>query len=186
MTHTERCFAAIDPRSARSWRGWPRWAPLLVPAMIAACFLFPGDGTDWMMYRLSHTGRRGDARRFRCSIAPARWCWASIPTGFVVWALWSLRRLFLLYAHGEVFSESALKAPEPRRRRLVLERDHGIRHAGASISGAHLAKCPGHREISLGFGSDDVSSLFMAGVVLVIARVMAEARRVADENASFV
>ncbi len=44
----------------------------------------------------------------------------------------------------------------------------------------------GHRAISLGFGSGDVSTLFMAGVVLVIARVMTEALRVADENAAFV
>ena len=45
---------------------------------------------------------------------------------------------------------------------------------------------PGHREISLSFGSNDVVWLFIAGTVLVIARVMGEARRVADENAAFV
>jgi hypothetical protein len=45
---------------------------------------------------------------------------------------------------------------------------------------------PGHRFISLGFGSDDVEMLFLAGVTFVIARVMAEARRVAEENAGFV
>ena len=49
-----------------------------------------------------------------------------------------------------------------------------------------LYRPPGHREISLGFTSHDVTFLFMAGVVLVIARVMGEARRVADENESFV
>jgi hypothetical protein len=45
---------------------------------------------------------------------------------------------------------------------------------------------PGHREISLLFGTDDAATLFISGVMLVIARVMAEARRVADENAMFV
>jgi hypothetical protein len=44
----------------------------------------------------------------------------------------------------------------------------------------------GHRAISIGFGSNDIAGLFMAGVVFVIARVMAEARRVAEENAGFV
>jgi hypothetical protein len=45
---------------------------------------------------------------------------------------------------------------------------------------------PGHRFMSIGFGSDDVDMLFLAGVTFVIARVMAEARRVAEENAGFV
>jgi hypothetical protein len=44
----------------------------------------------------------------------------------------------------------------------------------------------GHREISLDFGSGDVTSLFTAGVVLVISRVMAEAQRAADENTKFI
>ena len=45
---------------------------------------------------------------------------------------------------------------------------------------------PNHRSISLSFGTNDAAWLFIAGTVLVIARVMAEARRVADENAAFV
>jgi hypothetical protein len=49
-----------------------------------------------------------------------------------------------------------------------------------------LQNPPGHREISLSFGSNDAAWLFIAGTVLVIARVMGEARRVADENAAFV
>jgi len=38
----------------------------------------------------------------------------------------------------------------------------------------------------LSIGSDDIYSLFVAGVILVIARVKAVARRMADENESFV
>ena len=62
----------------------------------------------------------------------------------------------------------------------------------AFISGAPITALlswsngPHHREISLSFGSDDVATLFIACTVLVIARVMAEAQRVADENAKFV
>jgi hypothetical protein len=44
----------------------------------------------------------------------------------------------------------------------------------------------GHRFVSLSFGNQDVFTLFLAGAVLVIARVMAVARRMADENESFV
>jgi len=41
-------------------------------------------------------------------------------------------------------------------------------------------------QISLDFGSGDLATLFTAGVVLVIARVMNEAGRIAEENAKFV
>lgn len=46
---------------------------------------------------------------------------------------------------------------------------------------------PQHRdERQLTIDAGDVQLLFLAAVALVISRVMAEARRVADENAGFV
>ena len=104
----------------------------------------------------------------------------------MVWALVELYRLFLLYAAGEVFSTGALTS---------LNRVAALMFWYVLVSFAtqapvsyllSLYRPPGHREISLEFTSHDVSLLFMAGVVLVIARVMGEARRVADENESFV
>jgi hypothetical protein len=44
----------------------------------------------------------------------------------------------------------------------------------------------GHPEFSLNLGSDNVEVLFLASMALVIARVMTEAARMADENVSFV
>jgi hypothetical protein len=44
----------------------------------------------------------------------------------------------------------------------------------------------GHRFVSLSLGAGDVTTLFISGVVLAIARVMAEGQRVADENSKFV
>jgi hypothetical protein len=93
---------------------------------------------------------------------------------------------FLHYSRGEVFSAHAL--------RLMKNIAIAI-FAGVSS----LSRCMhpylwhltwylghGHREISLDFGSGDVTSLFTAGVVLVISRVMAEAQRAADENTKFI
>jgi hypothetical protein len=109
-----------------------------------------------------------------------------IPAALMVWALLELHRLFLRYAAGEVFSAAALKN---------LSRVAALMFWFVLVS--FVAQAPisfllswyrphGHAEISLGFTSYDVSLLFMAGVVLVVARVMAEARRLADENESFV
>ncbi len=106
--------------------------------------------------------------------------------GFTVWALWSLRALFFGYSRGEVFTPRALSLINTIGVALVA----GVivtfaMHAPISLL-LSWAKGPGHRQISLGLGSDDISTLFSAGVVLVIARVMVKARGLADENAKFV
>jgi len=109
-----------------------------------------------------------------------------IPSALMIWALLELHRLFLLYAGGEIFTT----APLARLNRVaalmfwyVLV--SFVAEAPVSVL-LSWARTTGHRELSLSLTSHDISFLFMAGVVLVIARVMAEARRVADENESFV
>ncbi len=158
---------------------------VLYPLMVASTFLLPGDATDWMMLHQDHLGRilnAGVPLTFRL----AALAFQAAPTAFVMWALWSLRQLFLRYATGDVFSNQTL--------RLL---HHVAVAIFAQVIVAFVIQAPvtflltyplghGHREISLSLGSDDVFSLFMAGVVLVIARVMAVARRMADENESFV
>ena len=105
---------------------------------------------------------------------------------FTVWALWSLRVLFLRYAAGEVFSPAALKALNNVAVALFASVIVGfVVHAPISV----LLTWPlgaGHRALSLDVGSDDAVTAFIAGTVLVIARVMNEAGRLADENAKFV
>jgi len=108
-----------------------------------------------------------------------------IPTALLIWALLELYGLFHCYSAGEVFT------PEPLAR---LNRVAALMFWYVLVS--FIAQAPvslilswanaGHRAISLGLSSHDLSVLFVAGVALVIARVMAEARRMADENASFV
>lgn len=109
-----------------------------------------------------------------------------IPGALVVWALLELRRLFLFYARGEVFSEGALRALNRVAALMFIEVLAAFVVQAPQTYILSLANPPGQRSMSLGLGSNDLAFLFMAGVVLVIARVMAEARRVSEENASFV
>lgn len=156
----------------------------ILPLLVATTILYPPlgyalgskyQGIDALTIAQTPFGFRAIA--FLCALGP---------TGFTVWALLSLRRLFLLYAHGEVFSHQALR---------ML--NHVAVALFASVIVGFVMQAPitlllswhlgaGHRAVSLGLGTDDVVALFMAGAVLVIARVMAEARRMADENAGFV
>lgn len=157
---------------------------IAIPALVIAIFLHP-DTTQFLMLRLDHLGVDLTGRIPLQYRVDALFCEA-VPLGFTVWAMWSLNRLFANYSQGRVFS------PEPLR--------HLNHVANALFLGVladfvmqapisyllSLGSPPGHREISLSFGTNDAAWLFIAGAVLVIARVMAEARRVADENAAFV
>jgi hypothetical protein len=157
---------------------------VIFPLMIVYVFLDP-DHSQWMMFSYIHGGAELSSRQPLAFRLMALFC-ALAPTAFTMWALWSLRRLFLLYAKGSVFSAEALAALNHVAVALfasvivAFAMQAPISLALTWARGAH------HREISLGFGSEDVFTLFMAGVVLVIARVMAEAQRMADENAKFV
>jgi hypothetical protein len=155
------------------------------PLMAAATFLFPGDATDWMMFHQAHLGEALNAEvPFGLRLA-ALACEAA-PTAFVLWALWSLRRLFLRYAAGDVFSNETLRLLNNVAVALFAQVVVGFAMQAPISLLLSWAAGHGHRSISLSLGSDDVFSLFLAGAVLVIARVMAVARRMADENESFV
>jgi hypothetical protein len=157
---------------------------LIVPGIVIYMFLDPGH-SQWLMFNMDHLGATlNGAVPLQFRLAALACALAGV--GFTMWALWSLRQLFLKYAAGEVFSQEALR---------YLNNVAVALFAGVIVDFAMQAPISflltwslghGHREISLGFGSGDVATLFMAGVVLVIARVMAEARRMADENAGFV
>lgn len=156
----------------------------IIPALVTAIFLYP-DPTQFLMLRLDHVGVDLTSQIPLQSRVDALACEAA-PLGFSVWALWSLHRLFTNYARGDVFSPQTLRHLNYVASALFL----GVLAnlvMQAPISYLLTWRLgPHHRSISLSFGSNDAVWLFIAGAVLVIARVMAEARRVADENAAFV
>jgi hypothetical protein len=101
-----------------------------------------------------------------------------------MWVLWSLRGLFLSYARGEVFTPAALRLLNNVA--VALFASVVVTFAMHAPISLILSWAVGKPVISLDFGSGDVATLFTAGVVLVIARVMVEAGRIAEENAKFV
>ena len=157
---------------------------LVYPAADIALYLKP-QHAQWMMFdadRMGNLLNENVPLEYRiCALA-----FSMVGTSFTIWALWSLRGLFLDYSRGDVFTAGALRLMN----NIAIAIFAGVIvtfavHAPISLLLSwHLGH--GHREISLDFGSGDVSSLFTAGVVLVISRVMAEAQRAADENTKFV
>jgi hypothetical protein len=157
---------------------------VLLPICVAYSFLAP-DQSKWLMFNYDHKGAELTTAVPILFRTIALLC-ALASTVFSMWALWALRRLFLLYARGSVFSLEALTALNHVAVALFASVIVAFAMQAPISVALTWSLGPHHREMSLSFGSNDVATLFMAGVVLVIARVMAEAQRVADENAKFV
>ena len=104
--------------------------------------------------------------------------------GLTVWALWCLRGLFQRYARGEVFAPASLRLLNNVA--VALFASVVVTFAMQVPISFILSLANTKHSIALNFGSDDVVTLFTAGTVLVIARVMNEAGRIAEENAKFV
>ena len=157
---------------------------IVIPALVVAIFLHP-DTTQFLMFRLDHLGVDLTGKIPLSYRVEALAC-ETVPLGFTVWVMWSLSRLFANYADGKVFSSEPLRYLNNVANALFLGvLADFVMQAPISYL-LSLANPPGHHEVSLSFGSNDAAWLFIAGTVLVIARVMGEARRVADENAAFV
>jgi hypothetical protein len=169
-------------RTSRAMKWLSLAGAILVPLSAVLVFLFP-ERTQFLDINYNHLG----ASLIGALPLPDRLlalAFELVPAAFAVWGLVALAQLFRSFAVGEVFSQRALRALNTVTMALLL-----------NVVAAFLMQAPisyflsrhtAHREISLGFGSDDVEVLFLAGASFVIARVMAEARRIASENEGFV
>jgi hypothetical protein len=107
---------------------------------------------------------------------------SALPTGFCIASLLSLARLFRLYEEGQIFTA-----------RVVAT----IRRLGFLIIGAQFADLlfqvlssivltmhngVGHREVSVGLGSNHLEMLLIAAIVIFSSWVMDEGRRLQAES----
>lgn len=157
---------------------------LTVPLLlIAAPEWLPRLGmTQWSDDCLKHllVGEFTPAARLRCFLVSV------VPLSLWLCALWQLWALFGRYRLGEVFS---LRAVTHVRRfagsLLALAVVDPIARAAMSVA-ITLDNPVGQRQLNVGLGSGDYQLLLCAAVFVAIARVMAEALRVADENREFI
>jgi hypothetical protein len=156
----------------------------LAPLVTALCFIWPvvTVGLDIRFSHIDAATMAGVPLNDRLLAL----VFALIPALIATWGMVSLARLFQAFTQGEIFSLPALRALSNITYALFWNVIAGFVTQAPITYLLSMHNGPGHRFVSLGFGSDDVEMLFLAGVTFVIARVMAEARRVAEENAGFV
>jgi hypothetical protein len=111
---------------------------------------------------------------------------SALPLACLIWGLLRVRRCFEGFADGRFFT---------------LENIHGLRDFAIAVFASTLLKPVAGAALSIllswqtyatgktlvvNFGSDALLALLFAGLIAVIAWVMAEAMAIADENAQFV
>jgi len=154
-------------------------------ALDIGTLLFPDTLTAFGAFEAHHLGMQS-LSNIPLALRTGALALDLIPTALFAWMLLELHRLFLAYAGGAVFTEESLGRLS-RISALMFVQAAAAFVMEAPISYVlSLAHPSGRHEVTLSLTSSDVSFLFVAGVALVIARVMAEARRMAVENAEFV
>lgn len=109
-----------------------------------------------------------------------------VPLACLILALMSARRCFNAFAVGNFFGQDAVKGL--RNFALGLLASALLKpFSAAALSVLLSSDAPaGQHSLTLGFGSDTMLALLAAGIIAVIAWVMAEASTLAEENAQFI
>lgn len=107
-----------------------------------------------------------------------------VPVGLMMFALWNLRRLFMGFGAGQIFT-----LENTRSLRIFAWSAMAVIVVQFFTDGLlsvvlTLNNPPGQRVLALSLSSEQIVALFIGAVFVVIARVLEEGRKLADENAS--
>jgi hypothetical protein len=109
-----------------------------------------------------------------------------LPMGIMMYGVWRLRLLFGLYRTGALFTPAIACHIQVFAAMLMLK------VVTSPIVDIFLSlfltmnNPAGERSISISLGSDDLSVLFLSGVMFAVAWIMREGQRLAEENAEFI
>jgi hypothetical protein len=176
-------------RWSRLLRGVCLGVVLLVPVAFAALwafgdehFLLSGEPVE---YGVPH-GVAFEPGRLGVGLRLAGFAISMIPGGLVAWAAWQLAGLFGEFARMNFFTTDTV-----RRLRLfevaVLATGLARPFAGALMSLAtSVGNVPGNRHVSITAGDGELTAILLGAVLLVVARVMEQGRRLAEEHEQIV
>lgn len=105
-----------------------------------------------------------------------------IPAGVAMAGIYYLMRLFQLYEQGDIFKPTNVRCFRKLSRVLLLWFAAGIVHRPLLSIALTLHNPPGHRMLTIGFGSPDVTALLLGLILAVIAWVMEEGRKLQEEQ----
>jgi hypothetical protein len=104
--------------------------------------------------------------------------------GVFIWAMWEIRELFRTLGNGDFFAESV--APRLKRLGYLALGSILVRLALSIVFTIGNPPGPGQRMVSIAISGADYVAVLAAIIFILFANVMREARRLEDENRSFV
>ena len=104
----------------------------------------------------------------------------------ILWGLLQLRRLFLCYAKGEIFSRTAAHYLSRFALALLLDALATILTKTTLIWFLTRHNPPGERYYIISIGSPEVATAFVGAIFMIIAWVLGEAAAVAEDHRGFV
>ena len=113
-------------------------------------------------------------------------CISAVPLVLLLLGLWHARKCFVLCAMGQVFNRHSVSALQSFAALATASFASSV-VAETVLSGVlTLGNAPGARLLTVGLSTDQAFALFFAGVVWLMAAVMAQGLSLAAENAEFV
>ena len=100
-----------------------------------------------------------------------------------VFAMVTIMRLLKLYQEGQIFSATHVRHFKRLGQTLVFYGVAGIIESTALSLVMTMNNPPGHRMLSFGISSDDITIFVIAAIVLMLSWVMEEGRKQAEEQA---
>jgi hypothetical protein len=110
----------------------------------------------------------------------------AIPVGVMLYGLFAVRRMFVAFARGEVFSAHTAHQLQIFAASVLLQSPLGPLTSAALSAALSVGNPPGERAIMIAFSINDYFALIIGCVLFAAATIMREGARIAEENASFV
>lgn len=110
----------------------------------------------------------------------------ALPLGLLLAGVWQARRCFGMFAQGRVFTLQATALLGRFAGWVAWAALASMLASSATSVLLTLNNPPGQRHLSVGIGSDHVFTLFFAGLVWLMAAVIAQGQTLAEENEGFV
>jgi hypothetical protein len=107
-----------------------------------------------------------------------------VPVGIMAFGLWNLRRLFVGFGAGHIFTLENTRALRVFAWAVVAVIVVQFFTDGLLSVVLTLNNPPGQRVLALSLSAEQIVALFVGAVFVLIARVLEEGRKLADENAS--
>lgn len=113
-------------------------------------------------------------------------CISAVPLGLLLVGLWHAHKCFGLFAGGQVFTLQAVTALKRFASLATASFASGVVASTALSVVLTIGNAPGNRHLAIGLSTDQAFALFFAGVVWLMAAVIAQGLHLAEENANFV